>query len=450
MIILNAMAQLAALAGVVIIQIAYSVAAARLLGVAEFGQFSFVFSVTQILLIGCDLGLHNTAVRKIAIDIASGRQSAAEETFGRFFSLKLVLSALLACCGAAMSFAIPNMDGSRLALVFFSAGMFFQALNTGLNIAFQAHGKLYLASINNVLAAAFNLGIATVFMLVGGHVVALGIAYTLGMSLAFSINCYVFGTKVHPVRLGGLHDWRNLALESLPVGIGTLFNTIASRIDITILTLIVGSYQTGIYSAPYRIYGSLLNIPIAIFSAVLPVMASLGEGREGVRRLFDRSLFTMIAIVLPLVFALSGFSGVLITLLYGKTYAASDDILKILAWSLIPAFVGMAFSHVILSQATLSRRLPAIGAAGMIANIGLNLLLIPRTGNRGAAVSTLLTEAIVAGLYAIGATDFLFGNAKMKEAGTLETLTRRAFGEPPSSKASPYRARASRPGERGQ
>src|ERR1051326_7503167 len=48
----------------------------------------------------------------------------------------------------------------------------------------------------------------------------------------------------------------------------------ASGDGITILTLIVGSYQTGIYSAAYRIYGSLLNIPIAIFSSVLPVMAS--------------------------------------------------------------------------------------------------------------------------------------------------------------------------------
>src|SRR5213596_1156498 len=67
MIIRNAAAQLTALAAVIVTQTAYSVAVARLLGVEDFGQFSFVFSITQILLTGCDLGLHNTAVRKIAV-----------------------------------------------------------------------------------------------------------------------------------------------------------------------------------------------------------------------------------------------------------------------------------------------------------------------------------------------------------------------------------------------
>ena len=94
-------------------------------------------------------------------------------------------------------------------------------------------------------------------------------------------------------------------------------------------------------------------------------MASFGGKREGVRALFDRSVGTMVAVALPLVTGLSGFSTVLIRTLYGNAYAPSADILKILAWSLIPAFVGMAFSHVILSQTMLTRRLPVIAAVGM-------------------------------------------------------------------------------------
>src|ERR1051326_1325745 len=163
----NAAVQLAALAGIIVIQIAYSIAAARLLGVDAFGQFSFVFSITQILLMGSDLGLHNTAVRRIAFDVAAGRHSSAEATFVRFFSLKLLVSLILAGCAAVISVVIPNIDGSRSALLFFATGMVFQSLNTALNIGFQARGKLYLTSINTLLTAVFNLGIGVTFMQIG-------------------------------------------------------------------------------------------------------------------------------------------------------------------------------------------------------------------------------------------------------------------------------------------
>jgi len=136
----------------------------------------------------------------------------------------------------------------------------------------------------------------------------------------------------------------------------------------------------------------------------------------------------MLAIALPLAIVLSSFAGMLIRVLYGQRYAAADEILAILSWSLIPAFLGMAFSHVILSQTRLIRRLPAIAAAAMAANIGINLLLIPRMGNKGAAYSTLATEILLAILYVVGARDFLFGE------GTLVTLTRRALGATPSPK----------------
>src|SRR5207249_4005445 len=165
------------------------------------------------------------------------------------------------------------------------------------------------------------------------------------MSVAFLVNCKVFERYVHPLRLGRLDHWRDFGRESMPVGLGTLFNSVAARIDITMLALLAGSYQTGIYSAAYRIYGSLLNIPIAIFSAVLPAMASFGQKREGIRVLFDRSIASMAAISLPLAIGFSSLSGPLIRFLYGKTYASSAEILSILAWGLVPAFVGMAFSH---------------------------------------------------------------------------------------------------------
>src|SRR5262249_35364225 len=127
MIIRNAAAQLTALGTIVIVQTAYSIAAARLLGVEAFGEFSFVFSITQILLIGCDFGFHNTALRKIAFYTADGRQTAAEQVFRSFFSLKILISLALVVCAAAIAVILPENTETRFALILFAGGMFFQS-----------------------------------------------------------------------------------------------------------------------------------------------------------------------------------------------------------------------------------------------------------------------------------------------------------------------------------
>ena len=116
MIIFNAASQLIALGAIVLIQAAYSIAAARLLGVEDFGRFSFVFSITQILLVGCDLGLHNTAVRRIALCLAEDRRSHAEEIFSTFFSLKILVSLALVGCAAVISLVLPAGTGAGFSL----------------------------------------------------------------------------------------------------------------------------------------------------------------------------------------------------------------------------------------------------------------------------------------------------------------------------------------------
>src|SRR5260370_20212950 len=152
MIVLNAAAQLTALGAVIIIQMAYSIAVARVLGVDDFGRFSFVFSIAQILLIGCDLGLHNTVVRKIALRLAQPDSGDdAKNTFATFFSLKLIVSLVLVAAAGVLSVLLRDTAPTRLAVFLFAAGVFFQSFNAALNMTFQAHGKLYLGSFNNVV-----------------------------------------------------------------------------------------------------------------------------------------------------------------------------------------------------------------------------------------------------------------------------------------------------------
>ena len=136
----------------------------------------------------------------------------------------------------------------------------------------------------------------------------------------------------------------------------------------------------------------LANIPVAILSAVLPVMASVQGDHKRVRSLLAKSCLGLAASSLILTLALFRFSTELVVFLFGQDYASSGEILGILAWSLPPIFVGMAFSNVLLSQRELIRFFPVVRGAAALVAVVASLLLIAEMEGYGAALASLTLE----------------------------------------------------------
>jgi O-antigen/teichoic acid export membrane protein len=196
-------------------------------------------------------------------------------------------------------------------------------------------------------------------------------------------------------------------LQSIPVGAATFFHILSTRISVSLLTLFAGAYQTGIYSAAVRFPQSLNNIPGGIFGAVLPAMAVHQKEKEPVRRLFIRSFLLMIVIAFPLSALLYFGAESLIVLIYGNEYSESIRVLQITAWTLIPVFLGMAFSHVILSQKRLVKRLPWVTGSGLVVNLIACAILLPRFESVGAGWALIITELALAIGYVLATFGFL-------------------------------------------
>ena len=241
----------------------------------------------------------------------------------------------------------------------------------------------------------------------GGKLISLGLAYALATSLALVVNYRTFERWVHRVELGGTSYWRGMIRESLPVGLGSLFYTTSSKVPITLLPFLAGNFQTGLFSAAFRVSSVLANIAVAILSAVLPVMASLQGDRKRVRSLLAKSSLWMAASSLILTLLLLRFSTGLVVFLFGQDYSSSSEILTILAWSLPPIFVGMAFSNVILSQRELTRLFPVIRGVAALVAVVASLLLISAMESYGAALANLISETVLAVLCIAASARFL-------------------------------------------
>ena len=415
MIAYNAAAQLAGLFSTALLQAFFGIVAARFLGVEDFGRFAFVWAITQILVAIGDLGLHNTAIRRI-----SSEPGQSLGLFSGFYSLKLLLSSILLGVMLLLSLLIGDSGEMRWALLLFGLGTVSHSTNLSLNIAFQAHGKLYLGSLNGVVIAALQCVLGIGLLLSGGKLVSLGLAYALATSLALVANYRTFERWVHRVELGGTSYWRGMIRESLPVGLGSLFYTTSSKVPITLLPFLAGNFQTGLFSAAFRVSSVLSNIPVAILSAVLPVMASLQGDRKRVGSLLAKSSLWMAASSLILTLLLLRFSTELVVFLFGQDYSSSAEILAILAWSLPPIFVGMAFSNVILSQRELIRFFPLVRGVTALVAVVASLLLISTLESYGAALARLISETVLAVLCIVASARFLLTDSRSTEEPEIQ------------------------------
>lgn len=402
MIAINAFSQLAALASSLVLQTLYMILAARFLGPRDFGAFSFIWALVQILLIGGDLGLHNTAILEI-----SGRTNRSKEVCGTFFRLKLILTCFLFLVVLLLAAVLPLDSESRLALVILGGGMFFHSLDLALNIVYQAHEKLYLASLNVVVLYGLQLCVGALLLLAGWRIQAVAWAYLIASLLALLQNSVLFRRRIHDIVVPPGGHWKAFARTSIPVGLSSFFQACITRVETALLPSLAGTFETGIFSSAQRIVLASSNVPVAVFSALLPSLVAFQERGHQLLRLFWRSLVLMFisSIVLATVFA--GSADPLISLLFGKRFSAAAATLRILAWSLPPVFVGSAFKHLLLSRHHLVGRLPWITGLALALDIVLSLSLIPGRGSQGAALAFLITEVFLAIAYAVGAATVL-------------------------------------------
>jgi PST family polysaccharide transporter len=386
----NINAQLAGQIAVTLTQLTYVILAARYLDVRTFGIFSFAIGIAQMVLVVSDLGLNLLTARQIASSPLRSR-----DIFRQVLPLKLIVATSFGV--ALITIAKPWVDAETMkALTLFSAGMVLHSIAMSFNMGFQGHGELYISSASAFLLTLSQLVVGAICLVMGGGVISLGAAYLVSAALMLVVTYFVFTRRVHPIDFAlSLKSTRVVMRQSLPMGAGAALGTIANRADIALVFSIAGAAQLGIYAAAYRITGTLYNIPTAIFSAVLPFMSRLSWKTPEMNITVERTLLASIIAgsCLFLFFAIAGTE--VTSMLFGKAYAPSGVILRILSWALLPAFINVGLLHAAVSQKSTAFAYATTAAVGALVNITLNLWWIPIWKSLGASYATIATESTI-------------------------------------------------------
>ena len=168
------------------------------------------------------------------------------------------------------------------------------------------------------------------------------------------------------------------------------------RLDQIMIRQIMNDTANGHYAAAVRLSEIWYIIPTILCAILFPAIlnARRNDPQLYVKRLkiLNGFLFWLALIVSVVVAPLSD---VLIGWLYGAEYSPAAGILKYHIWSSLFVFMGVCSGYWLIAEGlekvSLYRTL-----AGLIINMGLNFLMIPRYGAIGAAISGFCGQVMAA------------------------------------------------------
>ncbi|MEM9324878.1 MAG: flippase [Bacteroidota bacterium] len=180
-----------------------------------------------------------------------------------------------------------------------------------------------------------------------------------------------------------------------------LVTTVYTYLDAVFLGLLTDKFEVGIYSVAVRL--SKIGVPFVItLAAVLLPRISEASSQKNFReetRLLQTSLSFIFFMSCPIAVGLFLLRAEFILLFAGESF--SQAALSLGALSLLPVLIGLGnlFAFQILVPKNLNREMFIAAGSGLVAFFISSIILMPRFGALGAAMSTLITELIVTVLY---------------------------------------------------
>lgn len=364
---------------------------ARKLGDEIFGKYSFIIAMTQIFLVISDFGIKAVATRDVARD-----PTKVGRYLGNIIFLKLLFSALTVLI---LILSVSLLDVPRdtaIASYIFAGGLFFQSMSFAFRWVFHALQTMEYEALQRVAERALLLVLSLAVLWKGLGLFALSVVFSITQIIICGISIFFVSKKIKFPRIKiNMSFCTYIIKTAIFFALCEVLWMIYFKIDQVMLPMFQGETEVGWYNKGYLIVNFLALIPMLLMTVMFPVLSNLYEKeknrlKQTSERLF-RYLITTVLFLVPVIFILSD---KIITIIYGPDNPHPIKALKILIFAAIFVFPVHLLSH-ILASSNRHKQLALINFSGVIMNVGLNFILIPKFSYQGAGIATIITQAML-------------------------------------------------------
>lgn len=366
----------------------------NIVGASEFGFYFSLLNFSMILYIILDLGIINFNNRNIAQN---------PSILSKHFSNIIALKFLLAVVYGILSVLIATIIGyDKRQMMILGVLLFNQfLLSTILYLRSNISGLQYFKTDSMISVLDRLLMIIFCSILIWGgftdhqmkiewFVLSQTAAYLLTAITAFFI---VLG-KADFFKLNfDFKFFRVFLKQSYPYALLILLMAFYNRIDSVMLERLLpdGKEQAGIYAQAYRILEAASMFGFLFAGLLLPMFAKMLKKKESVEDLSKLSFSMIIVPAIAMIGVCVFYSEEIMSLMYWEHVSVSSQVLSVI----IIGFAGVCTTYIFGTLLTANgslKYLNIMATGGMILNIVLNLILIPKYQVLGAAISSMVTQ----------------------------------------------------------
>ena len=378
-------------------------------GAEVYGVYATLFSFSFLFFMVNDFGIHYFNNRTIA---------QHPQLAKKYIPNILVLKGILALAYIGLVFVGAMVRGFGAEVYYL---LFFVALNhilvsmvAYLRSNISGLGLYRTDSVISTLDKVFLIAICAVLLWgrpfaegdpfkIKWFVHAQNVSWVLTALLAFFI---IF--KKIKLRLRWRPNWLFLAVilkKTFPYALAVFLMTAYTRIDIVLLEWLLprGAYHAGVYAAAYRLLDAFILIGYMFAGLLLPMFSKLlaapRQPGAGLVALLRLSLHLILAGTLTLALSAFFYKNEIMALLYPLSVNAENEAyygqtMGYLLLTLVP-YSGVFIVSTLLTANDSLHKMNRLFVPGIVVNVGLNLLLIPRLQATGAALAAFFTQAIM-------------------------------------------------------
>lgn len=365
---------------------------ARRLGPGIYGAFSYAQATVSVLAF---FGL--AAVEAIVVRMLVDEPERRDEILGSALLIRVLGggATVVAAIGATR---VLGLDGDLALVVPLVAGVtLFQASDV-----VEYWFRRTLASRASVLARAGALVVGAslrILATTASHPLLALAAAALAEAALVAIVLMVTLRRVDPAAAKFTASGRRMAAiirQAAPMLLSAVAVAVYVRFGFVVLGNVEGTAAVGQIGVASIVAEATHALPAAVAASYGPILLAQRKLQpaafdEGFRRMLR--WFVAIGILIALATCLA--APTVMPMLFGQAYVQSGRVLSILVWSIVFVYMSIASELWFVGQSQQRYLLPktAVAAACFVV---LSLVLIPRYGTVGAAITTVLTYSVSA------------------------------------------------------
>ncbi|MEI7511823.1 MAG: polysaccharide biosynthesis C-terminal domain-containing protein [Candidatus Peregrinibacteria bacterium] len=389
---------------------------------SEFGDYGTIYEFLAFFGAVADMGVYTLALREM-----SKYEENRSEIYSSAFSLRLILTTGAMMLSIVGAFLVPAYMGTLIpsGVILAAVATFFVLMSGTVSVVLQLFWKMRFYSHALIAGKLITfLGIVLITQYWSRSSTTESFYAVLGMGILGSV--FTFGMTFYltereiPLRfsMDTQKIW-NLFTQSLPFGISMILGTLYFRMGFLLLGFLLprsqdgictgdfcGDLESGKYYVAIRMMEVLLLLPLFFMNSVLPLLAkSIADASKRVPQILQSSFLFLLALGLPMAGGGIMLASQLCSALADKKLLTdsvlgiigADTAFQILCIPLFFSFLSSFFNYALISY-NRQNNVMWTNAVALGINFISNLILIPQYGLLGAAISAVISEAVVTAL----------------------------------------------------